>query len=107
MAASSVAPVALLRGLPASLPSAAHRTPAPSRHCERDSELMAIIVDRDTRLLVQGLTGSEGSFHGLRNRRYGTNLVAGVTPGKGGQELEGVPIYDTVSGAVRDTQANT
>ncbi|MFN2467247.1 MAG: succinate--CoA ligase subunit alpha [Gaiellaceae bacterium] len=68
---------------------------------------MAIIVDRDTRLLVQGLTGSEGSFHGLRNRRYGTNLVAGVTPGKGGQELEGVPIYDTVSAAVRDTQANT
>ncbi|HUY71253.1 MAG TPA: succinate--CoA ligase subunit alpha, partial [Gaiellaceae bacterium] len=47
---------------------------------------MAILVDRDTRLLVQGLTGSEGRFHGLRNRAYGTNLVAGVTPGKDGEE---------------------
>ncbi len=53
--------------------------------------LMAIIVDNDTRLVVQGLTGSEGRFHGLRNRAYGTNLVAGVTPGKGGQDVEGVP----------------
>ena len=68
---------------------------------------MAIVVDRETRLLVQGLTGSEGSFHGLRNRRYGTNLVAGVTPGKGGQELEGVPIFDTVAAAVEETGANT
>jgi len=68
---------------------------------------MAIIVDRDTRLLVQGLTGSEGSFHGLRNKRYGTNLVAGVTPGKGGQELEGVPVYNTVEQAVSETGANT
>ena len=52
---------------------------------------MAILVDNDTRLVVQGLTGSEGRFHGLRNRAYGTHLVAGVTPGKGGQDVEGVP----------------
>ena len=68
---------------------------------------MAIIVDRDTKLLVQGLTGSEGSFHGLRNKRYGTRVVAGVTPGKGGQDVEGVPVYDTVAEAIRDTGANT
>ena len=68
---------------------------------------MAIIVDRDTRLVVQGLTGSEGRFHGLRNRAYGTNLVAGVTPGKGGQDVEGVPVFDTVAGAVEQAGANT
>ena len=68
---------------------------------------MAIIVDSSTRLVVQGLTGSEGRFHGLRNRAYGTQLVAGVTPGKGGQEVEGVPVFDTVAAAVRDAQANT
>ena len=54
---------------------------------------MSIVVDTDTRLVVSGLTGREGSFHGLRNRAYGTDLVAGVTPGKGGQDVEGVPIY--------------
>lgn len=68
---------------------------------------MAIIVDRDTRLLVQGLTGSEGRFHGLRNRAYGTQVVAGVTPGKGGQDVEGIPVYDTVAAAVEATGANT
>lgn len=68
---------------------------------------MAIIVDTETRLLVQGLTGSEGRFHGLRNKAYGTQLVAGVTPGKGGQDVEGVPVFDTVAGAVRETGANT
>src|SRR3954467_8972623 len=68
---------------------------------------MAIIVDRDTRLVVQGLTGREGSFHGLRNRRYGTQLVAGVTPGKGGQDVEGVPVYDTVADAAEKAGANT
>jgi len=67
---------------------------------------MAIIVDRETRLCVQGLTGSEGRFHGLRNRAYGTNLVAGVTPGKGGQEVEGVPVFDTVADAVDRVGAN-
>ncbi len=68
---------------------------------------MAIIVDAATRLLVQGLTGSEGRFHGLRNRAYGTQLVAGVTPGKGGQDVDGVPVFDTVAAAVRETRANT
>ena len=68
---------------------------------------MAIIVDGDTRLVVQGLTGSEGRFHGLRNRAYGTNVVAGVTPGKGGQDVEGIPVYDTVAEAVEHAGANT
>ena len=68
---------------------------------------MAIFVDKDTKLLVQGLTGREGSFHGLRNREYGTDLVAGVTPGKAGQDVEGVPIFDTVQDAVKETGANT
>ncbi len=68
---------------------------------------MAIIVDNDTRLVVQGLTGSEGRFHGLRNRAYGTNVVAGVTPGKGGQDVEGIPVFDTVADAVEQAGANT
>jgi len=67
---------------------------------------MAIIVDTETKLVVQGLTGSEGRFHGLRNRAYGTNLVAGVTPGKGGQDVEGVPVFDTVADAVDRAGAN-
>jgi len=68
---------------------------------------MAILVGTDTRLVVQGLTGSEGRFHGLRNRAYGTQVVAGVTPGKGGQDVEGVPVFDTVAAAVTETGANT
>lgn len=68
---------------------------------------MAIYVDESTRLLVQGLTGTQGTFHGFRNKAYGTNLVAGVTPGKGGSDLGGVPIFDSVSQAVEATGANT
>jgi succinyl-CoA synthetase alpha subunit len=68
---------------------------------------MAIIVDTETKLVVQGATGREGSFHTLRNRAYGTDVVAGVTPGKGGQDLEGIPIFDTVAEAVKETGANT
>jgi succinyl-CoA synthetase alpha subunit len=68
---------------------------------------MSILVDDGTRLLVQGLTGREGSFHAKRNRSYGTELVAGVTPGKGGTEVDGVPVFDTVSEAVKETAANT
>jgi succinyl-CoA synthetase alpha subunit len=68
---------------------------------------VAIIVDNDTRLVVAGLTGSEGRFHGLRNKAYGTNLVAGVTPGKGGQDVEGVPVFDTMADAVAKAGANT
>src|ERR687885_264138 len=74
---------------------------------EEIAALMAIIVDRDTRLVVQGLTGSEGRFHGLRNRNYGTNVVAGVTPGKGGQDVEGIPVFNTVGEAVDEAGANT
>jgi succinyl-CoA synthetase alpha subunit len=68
---------------------------------------MAILVNENTKLVVQGLTGREGSFHGCRNRDYGTDLVAGVTPGKGGADVEGVPIYDTVREAVAEHGANT
>jgi succinyl-CoA synthetase alpha subunit len=68
---------------------------------------VAIIVDKDTRLVVQGLTGSEGSFHGTRNKAYGTQVVAGVTPGKGGQDVEGIPVFDTVAEAVDEAGANT
>jgi len=68
---------------------------------------VAIFVDDDTRLVVQGLTGSEGRFHGLRNREYGTQLVAGVTPGKGGQDVDGVPVLNTVAEAVAEHDANT
>jgi succinyl-CoA synthetase alpha subunit len=68
---------------------------------------MAVLVDESTRLVVQGLTGTEGRFHGLRNRAYGTNVVAGVTPGKEGQDVEGIPVFDTVERAVAETGANT
>ena len=68
---------------------------------------MAIYVDEGTRLVVQGLTGREGRFHAFRNRDYGTDLVAGVTPGKGGTDVDGVPVFDTVSEAVEATGANT
>ncbi len=68
---------------------------------------MAILIDDHTRLVVQGITGREGQFHTLRNRAYGTNVVAGVTPGKGGQDVEGIPVFDTVAEAVERTGANT
>jgi succinyl-CoA synthetase alpha subunit len=67
---------------------------------------MAIIVDRETRLVVQGITGREGSFHAKRNKAYGTKVVAGVTPGKGGADVDGIPVFDTVREAVGETQAN-
>jgi succinyl-CoA synthetase alpha subunit len=68
---------------------------------------MSIIVDNDTKLVISGLTGREGSFHGLRNRAYGTDVVAGVTPGKGGQDVEGIPVYDKIAEAVSERGANT
>jgi succinyl-CoA synthetase alpha subunit len=68
---------------------------------------MSILVGTGTKLLVSGLTGREGTFHGLNNRRYGTNLVAGVTPGKAGQDVEGVPVFNTMHDAVSETGANT
>jgi len=68
---------------------------------------VSVLVDADTKLLVQGMTGKEGTFHTLRNRAYGTDVVAGVTPGKGGQDIEGIPVFDTVAEAVHATGANT
>ncbi len=68
---------------------------------------MSILIDGDTRLCVSGITGREGTFHAMNNKRYGTNLVSGVTPGKGGQDVEGVPVFDTFHEAVADTGANT
>ena len=68
---------------------------------------MAIIVDTATRLVVQGITGREGTFHALRNKAYGTNVVAGVTPGKGGESVDGIPVFDSVREAVSETEANT
>jgi succinyl-CoA synthetase alpha subunit len=68
---------------------------------------MSVLVGSQTRLLVQGITGNEGTFHTLRNRAYGTNVVAGVTPGKGGQDVEGIHVYDTVAEAVAVADANT
>ena len=68
---------------------------------------MSVIVDHETRLCVSGITGREGTFHAMNNRDYGTQLVAGVTPGKGGQDVEGVPVFDTVHDAVAETGANT
>jgi succinyl-CoA synthetase alpha subunit len=68
---------------------------------------VSILIDNETRLLVQGLTGREGTFHAGRNRDYGTNVVAGVTPGKGGTEVDDVPVFDTVAEAAKETKANT
>jgi succinyl-CoA synthetase alpha subunit len=68
---------------------------------------VSILVGHDTKLVVQGITGKEGTFHTLRNRAYGTQVVSGVTPGKGGQGVDGIPVYDTVADAVRETGANT
>jgi succinyl-CoA synthetase alpha subunit len=68
---------------------------------------MSILVSESTKLAVSGLTGREGSFHGLNNKRYGTQVVAGVTPGKAGQDVEGIPIFNTVHAAVEETGANT
>src|SRR5260370_22975680 len=67
---------------------------------------MAILLDKNTRLLVEGLTGREGTFHAKQAAAYGTTVVGGVTPGKGGTTHEGWPIFDTVQDAVKKTGAN-
>ena len=66
---------------------------------------MAIFVNQDTKVIVQGLTGGQGKYHGLRNKAYGTQVVAGVTPGKGGTDVEGIPVYNSVAEAVAATGA--
>ena len=67
---------------------------------------MAIFVNENTKVIVQGLTGGQGKFHGLRNRAYGTKVVGGVTPGKGGQDVEGIPVFGSVADAVKATGAD-
>ena len=68
---------------------------------------MSILVDKKTRLVVQGITGSEGSFHTTQMIEYGTIVVAGVTPGKGGQTFNGIPVFNTIEEAVKEKKANT
>ncbi|AEH35515.1 succinate--CoA ligase subunit alpha [Halopiger xanaduensis] len=68
---------------------------------------MSVLVDDDTRVVVQGITGGEGKFHAKQMMEYGTNVVAGAVPGKGGQEVDGVPVYDTVHEAVEEENADT
>src|SRR5690349_8252819 len=68
---------------------------------------MSILVDGNTRLCTSGITGREGTFHSLRNRDYGTQVVGGVTPGKGGQDVEGIPVFNTFHEAVEKSGANT
>jgi succinyl-CoA synthetase alpha subunit len=68
---------------------------------------MSVLVDENTRLAVAGITGREGSFHTLNNRSYGTNVVGGVTPGKGGQDVEGIPVFDSWEQAAAEVQPNT
>ena len=68
---------------------------------------MSVLVGNKTRLVIQGITGTEGSFHGQQMIEYGTNVVAGVTPGKGGQEALGVPVFNSVQESVEKQGANT
>ena len=68
---------------------------------------MSVLVGTDTKLCVSGITGREGTFHALNNQRYGTQVVSGVTPGKGGQDVEGIPVFDTFHAAVSQSGANT
>ena len=68
---------------------------------------MSVIVNKDTRVVVRGITGNEGRFHTASMKAYGTNVVAGVTPGKGGQEVEGIPVFDKIEDAISKRGANT
>jgi succinyl-CoA synthetase alpha subunit len=74
---------------------------------KQEGEDLSILVDKKTKVVVQGITGRDGSFHARQMRNYGTKVVAGVTPGKGGTEVEGVPVFNTVQEAVEETRANT
>ena len=79
---------------------------AKPRYIKSRGDFMSILIDNETRLLVPGITGKEGSFHTRQCVAYGTNVVAGVTPGKGGQDLDGIPVFNTVQSAVETTGAN-
>ena len=68
---------------------------------------MSILINKKTRLIVQGITGRDGSFHATKMKEYGTNVVGGTSPGKGGQEVSGIPVFNTVAEAVKATNANT
>ena len=68
---------------------------------------MSILIDKKTKLIVQGITGRDGSFHAEQMKKYGTNVVGGVTPGKGGTKLHGIPVFDNMQEAVAKTKANT
>jgi len=68
---------------------------------------MSILIDEKTKVIVQGITGRDGSFHAKQMKQYGTNVVAGISPGKGGQEIDGIPVYNSMQQAVKETSANT
>jgi len=74
---------------------------------EREEDIVSILVNKNTRVVVQGITGKEGSFHATQCKAYGTQVVAGVTPGKAGQEVEGIPVFNTVRDAVKKTECDT
>jgi succinyl-CoA synthetase alpha subunit len=77
-----------------------------ARFCWEEHSSLSVLVDKSTRLVVQGLTGKEGTFHAKQMVEYGTNVVAGVTPGKGGTTHEGIPVFNTVADAVNEAGAN-
>src|SRR3954469_4601581 len=84
-----------------------HTRPSSSRRSSRNrSAVMSIFVDEHTKVVYQGLTGSQGRFHGMRNRAYGTQVVAGTNPKKAGTDVDGVPIFASVSDAREATGAN-
>lgn len=68
---------------------------------------MSVLIDKDTKVIVQGITGRDGSFHAAKMKEYGTQVVGGTSPGKGGQEVDGIPVFNTVKEAVKATGANT
>lgn len=68
---------------------------------------MSILIDKSTRLVVQGITGRDGLFHAKKMKEYGTNVVGGTSPGKGGMNVDGIPVFNTMYEAVEQTQANT
>src|SRR5258708_32443797 len=87
-------------------PKTKGQRPKIKRHITTKTKPMSILVDKSTRLVVQGITGKEGTFHTKQMVEYGTNVVGGVTPGKGGSTHEGIPVFNTVADTVKDAGAN-